>query len=97
MNITPKHNTDEFNKFLFQKIDLGLYCYKYLKSYIDKVVSGQLPMSDLSIINTLDGGWILILHGEVLHIYGDNWQPAGIGINANRPEYSRYKNESSLS
>jgi hypothetical protein len=74
MNLTPKHNTEEFNKFLFQRIDLNLYRHKYLKDYINKVFNRQLQLYDSSVINTLNDGWIIILHGEMLLIYGDNWQ-----------------------
>lgn len=45
------------------------YRFKYLKSYLDR----RLPLYDLSIINISQNGWILILHGEMLLIYGDNW------------------------
>ena len=73
MNITPKHNHEEFNRFLLEKIDLNSYRFKYLKDYLDKVIRGQLPVYDLSIINITDTGWILILHGEMLLVYGENW------------------------
>jgi hypothetical protein len=73
MNITPKYNNKAFNRFLLQEIDLDSYRFKYLKDYLDKVISGQLPVYDLSIVNIADNGWILILHGEMLLVYGDNW------------------------
>ncbi len=73
MNITPKHNNVAFNRFLLEEIDLDLYRFKYLRDYLDKVINGQSPVYDLSIINIADNGWILILHGEMLLVYGENW------------------------
>lgn len=73
MILTPKLNIEEFNRFLLEKIDLDSYRFKYLKDYLDKVIGGQFPIYDLSVINITDNGWILILHGEMLLVYGENW------------------------
>ncbi len=73
MNITPKNNIQKFNQFLFDEIDLDLYKYKFLNDYIRKATKGLAPLYDLSVLNTSENGWILILHGDVLLVYGDNW------------------------
>lgn len=73
MNLTPKNNLSEFNRFLFKEIDLDIYQHKFLKDYIDKATKGQAPLYELSVINTSQNGWLMILHGDVLLVYGDNW------------------------
>lgn len=73
MNITPNDNPEEFNKILFQEIGINLFRHKYLKDYLDGVQSGSKKLYDASFINTTEKGWILILHGEILLIYGHNW------------------------
>jgi hypothetical protein len=73
MNITPKHNNEAFKRFLLEKIDFYSYRLKYLKDYLDKLIIGQLPVSIFSIINISESGWVLILHGEMLLVYGENW------------------------
>jgi predicted GNAT family acetyltransferase len=73
MNLTPKNNPREFNRFLFKGIDLNIYQHKFLKDYVDKAVQGTAPLYDMSVINTSATGWIMILHGDLLLVYGDNW------------------------
>ncbi len=73
MLLTPKNNPNEFNRFLFKEIDLGLYQYKFLHDYIDKATKGLMPIYDLSFLSICPTGWILILHGETLLIYGEAW------------------------
>lgn len=73
MNLTPKNNLKEFNQFLFKEIDLDIYHHKFLKDYVDKAVKGEVPLYELSVINTSPDGWIMILHGDILLVYGDNW------------------------
>jgi len=73
MNLTPKSNLAEFNRFLFQEIDLGIYQHKFLKDYLDKAKQGRVPLYESSVINTSRNGWLMILHGDVLLVYGDNW------------------------
>lgn len=73
MNLTPKDNPEAFNRFLFEKIDLELYQHKFLNDCVDKARNGQKPIYDLSIINTSSSGWILIIHSEMLLVYGYNW------------------------
>ncbi len=73
MNITPKNSAKKFEQFLFNEIDPNLYKYKFLSLYIDKVLKGQKPIYNSSVLNTTDKSWILILHGEMLAIYGDKW------------------------
>lgn len=73
MNITPKNNRDLFNQFLFNEIDLELYKHKFLNDYVQKAKTGSAPLYDLSVINKTPNDWILILHGDILLIYGDNW------------------------
>jgi hypothetical protein len=73
MNLTPLNNRNEFEQFLFSKIDLTLYIHKYLRSYIEKVLNGQKPLYDVSLINKTQLGWILILYGDILLVYGENW------------------------
>jgi predicted GNAT family acetyltransferase len=73
VNLTPKHNPADFNRFLFEEIDLNLYQHKFLNDFVDKAKNGQVSFSDLSVINTTDKGWILIIHSEMLLIYGNNW------------------------
>lgn len=73
MNLTPKHNPDEFNQFLFEEIDLNLYQHKFLRDFIVKAQKGQSILYNSSVINTTDLGWILIIHSEMLLIYGHDW------------------------
>ncbi len=73
MNLTPKHNLIEFNRFLFKEIDLNIYQHKFLKDYVIKAAQGHAPLNELSVINTSPNGWVMILHGDILLVYGDNW------------------------
>lgn len=73
MNLTPKDNLSKFNRFLFEEIDLNIYQHKFLKDYVYKATQGTVPLYELSVINTSLNGWIMILHGEILLVYGDNW------------------------
>lgn len=73
MNLTPQNNPTEFEKFLFQVIDIKLFQNKFLLDYLEDAIAGKKDLYDKSVINTTDNGWILILHGEVLLIYGENW------------------------
>jgi hypothetical protein len=74
MNLTPKNNIEEFNQFLFEQIDLNIYQHKFLNDYVDKAIKGLKPLYELSVLNTSqNNGWILILHGEMLLVYGENW------------------------
>jgi 5S rRNA maturation endonuclease (ribonuclease M5) len=73
MNLTPKNNLTEFNRFLFKEVDLDIYRHKFLKDYVDKATQGIAPLYELSVINTSADGWIMILHGDILLVYGDNW------------------------
>jgi len=79
MNLTPKNNIEQFNRFLFEEIDLNLYQHKFLNDYVDKATKGLKPLYELSVLNISENnGWILILHGEVLLIYGENWSETQI-------------------
>ncbi len=73
MNLTPQHNPEEFNQFLFEEIDLDLYQHKFLRDTLVKAQRGQSTIYDSSVINTTESGWILIIHSEMLLIYGHNW------------------------
>lgn len=74
MNLTLKNNPQEFNDVLFQETGINLFQHKYLKDYIDGVQKGLRKLYDASLINTIKDGWILILHGDILLIYGHNWK-----------------------
>jgi hypothetical protein len=41
MNITPKENLEEFNRFLFEKVGVELFQNKFLLDYLKKVQSGE--------------------------------------------------------
>ncbi len=73
MNITPKRNREDFNEFLLEKINLDSYRFKYLKDYLDKVILDELPIYATSVLNVINDSWVLILHGEMLLVYGNNW------------------------
>lgn len=73
MNLTPKNNFAEFTRFLFKEVNLDIYKHKFLKDYVGKVTQGRLPLYESSVINTSPNGWIMILHGEVLLVYGESW------------------------
>ncbi|WP_179353585.1 GNAT family N-acetyltransferase [Winogradskyella vidalii] len=73
MNFTPKDNPEEFNKLLFQEVGINLFRHKFLKDYIEGVQSGSKKLFDASFINKTKNGWILVLHGDILLIYGHNW------------------------
>lgn len=73
MIITPQNNVSEFNKFIFEKIDLKKYQHKFLNDYVNQALKGLVPVGELSVLSISTDGWILILHGEMLLIYGENW------------------------
>lgn len=73
MNITPKGNPRDFNKFLLEKVQNNSYQYKFLNDYIQQAINGSKPLYDASLLNISGNGWILIIHGEVLLIYGEKW------------------------
>jgi|SRR5690606_26438304 len=73
MNLNPINNQADFNRFLFNDINLEEYKYKFLYDCIQKAQSGQVPIYETSILNISDTGWILILHSDMLLIYGENW------------------------
>lgn len=73
MNLSSKDNPIEFNRFLFEEIDLSSYKHKYLNNFVKRAEKGQSPLYDSSLINITENGWILIIHSEMLLIYGDNW------------------------
>lgn len=74
MNLTPKDNFEEFNRFLFEEVDLGLYQHKFLQDFINKVQQNKIIFYESSVINTNKNGWILIFHSEMLHVYGYKWR-----------------------
>jgi hypothetical protein len=74
MIITPKDNAKDFGKFMYDIVDIYLYKHKYLNDYIEKSKSGEVKFYDASVISTSEGSWILILHSDVLLIYGENWK-----------------------
>jgi predicted GNAT family acetyltransferase len=74
MNITPKDNPEEFNRFLLEKVGLESFENKFLLDYIKKAQNGELNLYNASILNISDDSWLLILHGDVLLIYGKNWK-----------------------
>lgn len=76
MNLTPKNNVNVINHFLTEVLDLKIYKHKFLSDYINQAIKGVAPLYNLSILNTTDTGWILILHGKMLLIYGENWSEA---------------------
>lgn len=73
MNITPEHYPAEFNRLLFEELDLTDYRYKYLSDYINKAKEGCRPIYNTSVINVSNNGWILVLHGDMLLLYGEHW------------------------
>lgn len=73
MNISLQHNPLEFENFLFKSINLELYKFKYLYNYIRAVKENYNVLYNSSLINFSENGWILILHGDILLIYGENW------------------------
>ena len=74
MNITPLNNPESFDNFIFEKINLELFQHKYLENYLDNAKKGQKILYESSIVNVIDDSWIIILHGEILLIYGENWK-----------------------
>lgn len=73
MNISPKNNPLEFNQFLSEQVNLDLFKYKFLTIYISSVLKGEKVIYDDSVLNLQEEGWILILHGEAILVYGENW------------------------
>jgi len=74
MNITPKQNPEEFNRFLLEKVGINKFQNKFLLDYIGKVQNREQRLYDASLVNIKNDSWILILHGEMLLVYGENWQ-----------------------
>ncbi len=74
MNIKPKDNPEEFNRFLLEEAGIELFENKFLSDYIKRASNGELKLYDASLLNISDDSWILILHGDVLLIYGKNWK-----------------------
>lgn len=73
MNILLLNNPRKFEEFLYKKIDLNLYEHKFLNIYLKAVKRGGREISNNSLINYTEDGWILILLGELLMVYGRNW------------------------
>lgn len=92
MNLTPQNNPKEFEKFLFQKINLEFYHYKFLFDYIQDALAGEKKLYDKSVINVSDQGWILILHGEILFIYGENWNTDQFSEISEIIDFNHFKN-----
>ncbi len=92
MNILPKNNPNEFNKFLFDQVNLDLYKYKFLKNYISSVQKGEKVLYDASVLNLQEKGWILILHGEELLVYGENWTEEQFREIASDLDFNKYRN-----
>lgn len=92
MNILPKYNPNEFNRFLIEEIDLSLYKYKFLRNYISSVQKGDKVLYDVSILNLQEKGWILILHGEELLVYGENWTEKQFQEIASDFDFNKYRN-----
>lgn len=73
MNISPQNNRLEFERFLFERNNLDLFKFKFLDSYIRAVNENEKVVYSDSLLNVSKSGWILILHGDILLIYGENW------------------------
>jgi hypothetical protein len=79
MNITPNNNRDAFDNFVLHDPTLNEYQYKFLTKYIEKTNLGMAVVYGSSLLNVLENGWIIILHGKAIdetphfHIYGENW------------------------
>jgi len=74
MIITPKTNPKKFSEFLKQLYNKNLYQYKFLNQYIKDAFAGKSVFYDGSVISIHDAGWIMILHGDVLSVYGECWK-----------------------
>lgn len=73
MNLNPIENSKEVDEFILSIVDNNLYEHKMLIEYLKQVFQGSKYLYETSLLNISDGGWILILHGEDLLIYGKNW------------------------
>ncbi len=73
MNLTAKHNYNEFIQFLLGEIDLDAYKYKFLNDTVEKITTFKKPLYNLSFISITCDGWVLFLHSDTLMIYGENW------------------------
>lgn len=73
MNITLDEDFAGFYDFIFENIDLESYQYRFLKSYLDKVLNKEYESKKSSILNVTDSSWLLILYGDVFYVYGKNW------------------------
>ncbi len=73
MNISQKKSREDFNEFLFNSVNLALYKHKFLNNYINACFQGTHQLLETSLANISNQGWILILHGEMLLIYGKDW------------------------
>jgi hypothetical protein len=74
MNFTPKDNPKEFEEYLFKEIDITIFKHKFLNDYVQRAMTREAKLYDKSVINKTESGWILILHSDVLLIYGENWE-----------------------
>ncbi|MEP0270328.1 GNAT family N-acetyltransferase [Ekhidna sp.] len=75
MNLDPVNAQAEFNRFLLQEINLDEYRFKFLNDYIQRSIAGQARIYETSVLNISNNGWVLLLHGDMLFIYGENWSP----------------------
>lgn len=74
MNITLKQDPQKFSEFI-ENQDFDLYKYTFLKGFVAQVDMGQNQIFGTSLVNFSGDGWILVLHGDYLAVYGENWSP----------------------
>lgn len=92
MNILPKNNPVKFNKFLFEQLRLDMFKHKFLSLYISSVKKGDKVLYDASVLNLQEDSWILILHGEALLIYGENWKEKQFQEISSDFDFNKYRN-----
>jgi len=73
MVITPKTNQAAFTEFLIEIRKRNLYQHKFLNHFLKSAMTGKVIVSDNSILSRSGNGWILLLHSDLLYVYGEHW------------------------
>lgn len=92
MNLNPIDNQKEFDEFISSLLDDNLYQHKMLIDYINRAFQGTKSLYETSVLNISGDGWILILHGEYLIIYGQKWKKKQLEEINDLIDFKRFKN-----
>lgn len=91
MKITIKEQP-EFQQIFNQYVELNNFEYKFLKHYLDQVIESEKIIYETSYLYFNEDSWILLLHGEMLYIYGEKWNDELINEFSKSIDLSQFTN-----